>query len=290
MRRPPHLLVALITAFQESGELALDDHAHNVGHLMQRGVEGFLVGGSAGEGPYLESDERRLLVAGARGVAGGEAYIIGATAAQSTRQASRQVAEIADGGADAALVVTPTTLVRGNQVAIHRFYTEVADASPIPTLLGSVPRVNGYELPVDVVAGLAAHPNIIGMKDDGGRPYRMQEVARNVDPGFMQFGAASATIAPSLAAGAFGAITDSTNYLPEQIDYLVASARHAEPGVDAQQSMITAITKVVEAHGVVGTKAAAVMSGMRSSSVRRPLLPLDSAAVAAIRAAISTPV
>jgi dihydrodipicolinate synthase/N-acetylneuraminate lyase len=283
MRQPPHLLVALITAFKEDGDLALDDHAHNVAHLMERGVEGFLIGGSTGEGPYLEEGERQQLVATAREVAGEDAFLMGATAAQSTRAASLQIDEIAAGGADAALVLTPTSLVRGNHVAVRRFYAEVADASPIPVLLYSVPRVTGYELPVDVIASLASHPTIIGLKDSGGRPYRMQEVANSVAADFIQFAGASAAIAPSIAAGAYGAITASTNYIPVRIDYLVESARHAEGDVEGQQAAIAAVTKVVELHGVVGTKAAAVLSGMRSASVRRPLVALDSSAVAEIR-------
>lgn len=290
MQQPPRVLVALITAFAENGDLALDSHAHNVRHLLDRGIRGFLIGGSTGEGPYLDDGERTALVATARATAGDEVYIMGATAAQSTRGAIRQIREIAEGGADAALVLTPTSLIRGNHAAVHRFFVEVADASPIPMLMYSVPRVTGYELPVAVIAALAGHPNVIGLKDSGGRPYRMQEVARNVDSGFMQFAGASAAIASSIAGGGYGSITASTNYLPEQIDYLVAASRRGDKELDTLQTTVTSITKVVEAHGVVGTKAAAVVSGMRSDRVRRPLIPLDHAAFEEIRRVVPPPI
>ncbi len=283
MNTPPHVLVALITAFDAGGEIALDDHAHNVAHLVERGISGLLIGGSTGEGPYLEPGERTILVSRARQVAGNEAYIVGATAAQSTRLARGQIFEIAEGGADAALVLTPTSLIRGNHAAVHQFFAEVADASPIPILMYSVPRVTGYELPVAVIAALAGHPNVIGLKDSGGRPYRMQEVARSVDPAFFQFAGASAAIASSIAGGGYGSITASTNYLPEQIDRLVTMARNGDRELESRQVAVTTITKVVEAHGVVGTKAAAVISGMRSARVRRPLMQLDQAAFEEIR-------
>lgn len=289
MNTPPHVLVALITAFDTGGEVALDDHAHNVAHLMERGVRGFLIGGSTGEGPYLEQGERTLLVSRAREVAGPEAYVVGATAAQSTRLARSQIFEVATGGADAALVLTPTSLIRGNHAAVHQFFVEVADASPIPILMYSVPRVTGYELPVAVIAALAGHPNVIGLKDSGGRPYRMQEVARSVDPSFFQFAGASAAIASSIAGGGYGSITASTNYLPEQIDELVGMARRGDRELDSRQNAVSAITKVVEAHGVVGTKAAAVVSGLRSDRVRQPLMPLDQAAFEEIRRVVPRP-
>jgi len=287
MRQPPHVLVSLITAFDKDGDLALEDHAHNVSHLMERGIDGFLIGGSTGEGPYLEEGERRRLVAATREVAGEEAFVMGATAAQSTRAASRQILEIADGGADAALVLTPTSLVRGNHAAVHDFHVEAADASPIPVLLYSVPRVTGYELPVETIASLAQHPSIIGLQDGGGRPYRMQEVAYNAGSGFLQFAGASAAIAPSVTAGGYGAITASTNYLPREIDLLVESARGDNRDTEDLQKNITVMTRVVESHGVVGTKAAAVAAGLRSEGVRRPLRPLGAEAVAVIRDALA---
>jgi 4-hydroxy-2-oxoglutarate aldolase len=289
VQQPPRVLVALITAFAANGDVSLDDHAHNVRHLLDRGIRGFLIGGSTGEGPYLDEGERTELVATTRDVAGAEVYVMGATAAQSTRGAISQITEISEGGADAALVLTPTSLIRGNHAAVHRFFVEIADVSPIPILMYSVPRVTGYELPVAVIAALAGHPNVIGLKDSGGRPYRMQEVARSVDNSFMQFAGASAAIASSIAGGGYGSITASTNYLPEQIDYLVAASRRGDRDLDTLQSDVTAITKVVEAHGVVGTKAAAVASGMRSDRVRRPLVPLDQAAFAEIRSVIPSP-
>lgn len=276
----------MITAFDRSGDLALADHDHNVRHLIDHGIEGFLIGGSTGEGPYLETGERETLVAATRTAVGDERYVMGSTAAQSTRAAIAQVAEVEAGGADAVLVLTPTSLVRGNHTAVHEFFVEVANASPLPVYLYSVPRVTGYELPVELVVSLATHPNIVGLKDSGGRPYRMQEIRNGAGPEFIQFCGASAAIAQSIAGGGFGAITASSNYLPERIDFLVASARAASTDVPEQQEAVTRITKVVESHGVVGTKAAAIMTGMRSDAVRRPLAPVTGLAVDEIRAAL----
>ena len=285
MRTPPRLLVALVTAFSTSGELAFEDHAHNVALLAGRGIEGFLIGGSTGEGPYLEIGERRELVRCTRQTFGESIYVMGATAGQSTRAAIRHVGEIADGGADAALVLSPTSLVRGNHRAVLQFFVDVADAAEIPILLYSVPRVTGYELPVDVIAQLATHPNVFGMKDSGGRPYRMQEVGRSVGPDFLQFCGVSAAIGQSMAGIGYGAITASTNYLPEAIYELVAAANDGKH-TTGLQTQITDTTRVVEAHGVAGTKAAAILAGLRGETLRRPLMALSVEAEREIAAAL----
>ena len=59
---------ALITPFTRSGVLDEDAHVHNVVHLERSGVTGFVLGGSTGQGPYLEAGERARLVGATRAV------------------------------------------------------------------------------------------------------------------------------------------------------------------------------------------------------------------------------
>ena len=129
MRLSPHFMPALITPFDDVGNIIFEAHAHNLRVQTERGVGGFVLGGSTGEGPYLEKGERALLLAEARVELGDEPYLVSGVAAQSVRQANSQVEEGATGGADAALVLTPTSLARGNHSAVMRFYSAVAEAA-----------------------------------------------------------------------------------------------------------------------------------------------------------------
>src|SRR5204863_1304858 len=77
-------------------------------------------------------------------------------------------ARAARAGADAVLVRTPAFFkTQMTADAFVRHYTAVADASPVPVLLYNVTMFTGVNLPVDAVATLAAHPNILGMKESG---------------------------------------------------------------------------------------------------------------------------
>ena len=58
------------------------------------------------------------------------------------------------------------------------YYRAVADASPLPVLLYSVPACTAYELPMELAAQLAQHPNIIGIKDSSNNPTRIGEIVR----------------------------------------------------------------------------------------------------------------
>jgi 4-hydroxy-tetrahydrodipicolinate synthase len=109
---------ALITRFDDDGEIDVVAHAHNVSVANAVGARGVLIAGSTGEGPYLEPGERTTLVAAAR-APDADITIICGISAESDRQALRQIHDAANGGANAALVATPGTLVRNR---MHQRY------------------------------------------------------------------------------------------------------------------------------------------------------------------------
>lgn len=275
MRIPPNVMPALVTPFTATGELNEAAHRHNLATLQARGCLGFLVAGSTGEGPYLEAGERRRLLSAARDELGSDPFLLGGIVGESVRQAMAQVAELTEGGADAVLVVTPTSMARGNHPAVIQYYIDVATASPLPVYLYSVPRVTGYEIPVEAVVTLATHPNIFGMKDSGARPVRIKEIARRLDDPFLMFAGASIALAPSMAAGGYGAINASGNYASELISELVAASAVLHADAEEHQARLTMIVKEVESFGLPGTKAAANARGLHAGFPRRPLLPLS---------------
>ena len=271
MHQPPRLVPALITPFTTHGEIELDSHAHNVATLAGRGITGFLIAGSTGEGPYLEQGERTRLVTTA-GEAAPRAFLLCGIAAESLRGALGQAEEAAAGGADAVLALTPTALVRGRHDLVARFYSDLADKSPLPLFLYSVPRVTGYELPTDVVTGLRGHPAIAGMKDSGGQPVRIPAMLNGAPEGFFMYTGSTPAITLSIAAGARGAITASANYAAELVLDVVRAAVRSPRSAAASQALLLEVAAAIEQHGIGAVKAAAGMVGLRPGTVRKPLI------------------
>ncbi len=110
MTNPPHYMPALVTPFTSRGGVDTKAFRGNVRHLAETGMTGFLIGGSNGEGPYLEPGERLKLV---KSVRRRKAHLMMGIAGESTRMALSQVAEAEEGKADSILVVTPTASARG---------------------------------------------------------------------------------------------------------------------------------------------------------------------------------
>jgi 4-hydroxy-2-oxoglutarate aldolase len=275
------VITALITPFSDVGDLDPAAHAYNLALQWDRGVRGFLIAGSTGEGPYLEPGERRILVETARRALP-EAYLVAGVAAESLRLARLQAAEAGDGGADALLVLSPTSLARGDTDAMARFFADLAEVTPRPLLLYSVPKYAADEIPVEVAAGAAGLPGILGMKDSGGDPRRIAALAAATPPAFLLFTGSSTALATSIQAGAYGAITASGNYAPG----LVGRAVGAGSG-DAATEALASLAAAVEAYGIPGIKAAAEATGLVAGPPRRPLVPLDGEARARITAALA---
>jgi len=272
MLPPPDYMPALITPFTRSGEIDTRAHTVNLKTLAGAGIGGFVIGGSNGEGPYLEPGERqRLVKAGRRR----KAHFMVGIAAESTRVALEQVEEAIEGGADSVLVMTPTTLTRGQDEAVLRFYRAIADASTVPVFLYSVPSVTAYSLPLELVWRLSRHDNIVGMKDSSGDVVRLQSIIDAAPSEFILYSGSSRALTAAMAVGCHGAITGSGNYVPELVLQTLAAAKADPVQARKLQKRLSAVSADVEAHGVPGVKAAAKAAGLDPGHPREPLTRLS---------------
>jgi dihydrodipicolinate synthase/N-acetylneuraminate lyase len=279
MLPPPEYMPALITPFTRVGDIDIEAHNTNLGLLSEAGIEGFVIGGSNGEGPYLEPGERQRLVRAGRRR---KAHFMVGVAAETTRMALNQVKEAADGGADTILVMTPTTMSRGRDDAVLRYYRAIADASPLPMFLYSVPGVTAYNLPVDLVAKLSRHENIVGMKDSSGDVVRLQSIIDVTPAEFILYSGSSRALTAAIAIGCHGAITGSGNYVPDLVLRTLAAAKESPAKARRLQKQLSEISAYVESHGVPGVKAAAKAAGLEAGHPRAPLARLSQGAETSI--------
>jgi 4-hydroxy-2-oxoglutarate aldolase len=162
---------AITTPFYPDGRLYLKKLEHNVDRYSRTPVAGMVVLGSTGEAVHLGDEEQREVLRLAASVAA-ETKVLVAGVGQESAERTLALAECAaEAGYDVALVRTPSYYrpqMQAKPEAIVAYFRFVADRSPLPVLLYSVPPYTAYDLPVEAVAGLASHPNIIGIKESSG--------------------------------------------------------------------------------------------------------------------------
>nr|XP_034988758.1 4-hydroxy-2-oxoglutarate aldolase, mitochondrial isoform X2 [Zootoca vivipara] len=206
---------------------------------------------------------------------------------RATRGTIEMTAQMADKGADAALVVTPCYF-RGSMTsaALIHHYKQVAEASPIPVILYSVPANTNLELPTDVVLSLAQHPNIVGIKDSGGNITRLGLlVHRTQHEDFQVLGGSAGFLLASYIVGAAGAICALANVLGSpvcQIEQLCCAGSWDEARA-LQHRLIEPNIAVTSKFGVPGLKQAMEWFGFNGGFCRSPLLPLSEAQVRELR-------
>jgi 4-hydroxy-2-oxoglutarate aldolase len=275
----PDYMPALVTPFTKRGEVDVNAHTHNVRMLAEDGIEGFLLAGSTGEGPYVELGERAKLI---KAVRRRKTHLMCGIAAESTRVGLAQLAEAVDAGADGVLVLTPTSLARNRHEAVHRYFQTLADHSPVPMFLYSVPVFTAYSLPVDIVARLARHKNIVGMKDSSGDVVRLQSIIDATPGSFVLYNGSSKALTAAMAIGCHGAITASGNYAHSLVLRVMKAAKADPAQARRLQKRLSALSGDVESHGAPGVKAAAKAAGLKPGYPREPLTRLSAGAETSI--------
>ncbi len=168
---------AVTTPFYPDGSLYLRKLEHNMERYGRTPVAGVVVLGSTGEAVRLDDAEaRETLRTAALAIAPEKVLVAGV--GQGSALATIRMAEFAaKAGYDAALVRTPNYYgPHMTPLAMLTFYRTVADHSPIPVVLYSIPKFTHYDLLPELIAELAYHPNIIGLKDSSGSVERIAAV------------------------------------------------------------------------------------------------------------------
>jgi 4-hydroxy-2-oxoglutarate aldolase len=271
------IIPALTTPFDENGALALDRLRQNIVRYNATGLSGYLAAGSTGETPFLDRAEFEQLLSAVRETAAQGRILVAGTGVDSVGETISRTEFAAKLGYHFALVCPPCFYkpMMTPQVLVEH-YRRVADVSRIPILLYSVPQFTGVALEVDMVARLAVHPNIAGMKDSSGNVDRLGQILALVPDNFHVMTGASTTIYPSMVLGAKGAILALADFVPEACVavYDATAAKESAKALELQRRMIPASKKIVGKFGISGVKYAMDCLGYYGGPARRPLLPL----------------
>ena len=163
------IFTPITTPFYPDGNIYFKKLEANVERYSKTPVTGVVALGSTGEAVMLSDQERRDVLKSTRDAAAPNKVLIAGTGSESAIDTLKLTEYAAELGYDVALVRTPFYYKKQMQPAnILAFYRTVADRSPLPVMIYSVPPFTAYDIPVELVIELADHPNIIGMKESGG--------------------------------------------------------------------------------------------------------------------------
>ncbi len=224
---------AITTPYYADGQVYFKKLEHNVDRYCRSPLSGLVVLGSTGEAILLSDQERREVLKSARQAAAPDKLLIAGTGVESALETLRLTEYAAEIGYDVALVRTPHYYKDqmnhpANMLAFYRF---VADRSPLPVLIYNFPQATGYDIPAELVVELAAHPNVIGIKDSSGSIEKVQRIAEGT-----RHIRRTATATETQAAVTGRMLTLRSHNCPPLADVGESESPSCEPGADAGRS------------------------------------------------------
>ena len=262
------------TPFDDKGRVDHEQLALNLEKWQKTSLTGFAVLGSNGEAVMLRTEEKLETWKTAGQAIDSDHLFIAGTGCESTLETLELTEKAASLGADAAMVVTPHYYKpRMDYDALVNHYTKVADGSPIPIVLYSVPAFTGIDLGVEIIVTLSRHPNIIGLKESSGNVVKIGQVVAEADNSFQVLAGSGSFLLPALTVGAKGCVAALAAIAPNPLAELMEKFHKGEMETarEIQLCLIPPNGAVTARFGIPGLKAALDLIGMYGGPVRSPL-------------------
>ena len=209
------VLPAIITPFKRNPSMSLDVPGleRNIGFLLSRGIHGIVPCGSTGESATLTFEEHEKVIKVTVEKIDGKIPVLAGTGSNNTAEAVRLTKAAKDIGADGVLVISPYDN-KPNRSGLVKHYEKLADLD-IPVVMYNVPGRTGQNMEPDLIAELAQHPNIVGVKEASGNIGQISRIIEETqDEDFVVISGDDNITLPILALGGSGVISVAANVDP----------------------------------------------------------------------------
>jgi 4-hydroxy-tetrahydrodipicolinate synthase len=230
--------------------------------------------GSSGEAATLTHEEHAEVVRFTVEQARGRLPVIAGTGSNATAEAIRLNREAKRGGAAAALMISPY-YNKPTQEGIRQHYLAIADAVELPVILYNIPGRTNSRIEADTIASLAAHPNIIGLKESDQLDHTL-DVFHQVPPDFEVYSGDDSTTLSVIALGGAGVITTIGNLVPREMADLAAAALAGDfaKARAIQRKLFPLMRTCFTETNPIPLKHALALMGLCRDELRLPLVPM----------------
>ena len=264
------LLTAMITPFKDDLSIDWAGVEKLAAHLVSTGHDGIVVNGTTGEAPTTSDEEKIEIIKVVRKAVAGKAKVVAGAGNNETSHSVEQAEMAADAGADGLLVVTPY-YNKPPQAGIEAHFRAMADATKVPVMLYDIPGRTGVAIEPDTIVKLAAHPNIVALKDAKGDVASTSWVIKRC--GIPVYSGDDILNLPLLSVGAVGFVSVCGHTVGADLRMMLDSwfNGNSQKALEIHQKLLPVFTGTFRTQGAILTKAALTMMGLPGGKVRLPL-------------------
>ena len=272
MRNLEGSIVALVTPFHEDGSVDFEALARLVDFHLQNGTDAILTLGTTGESSTMTDEEDNSVVDAVVKQVAGRIPVIAGSGSNSTATMLDKSLSYQRLGADGLLIITPY-YNKSNEEGIYQHFKVVADAVDIPCILYNIPGRCGCSISLNNMERLAAHKNIMGVKEASGNVTFAAQVAQLLSDEFRMYSGEDALTVPLMSLGASGTISVWADIQPALVHemcraYLDGNVQRAREIQVAAQPLINALFSEVNP---IPVKEALGQMGLLDVHYRLPL-------------------
>lgn len=265
---------ALLTPFDKEDKVNIAVLEEITEYNINKGVDGFYVGGSTAEAFLLTEEERIQVMETVSKVAKGRVTLIAHIGCISTAQAIRLAKVAKDLGYDAISSVSPF-YYKFSFAEIKKYYFDIVDAVDLPMLIYNFPAFSGVNLTVDNISEFLSDERFIGVKHTSSDYFALEQF-KSTYPDKLVYNGFDEMFMAGLAMGADGAVGSTFNLMAEK--FIKIRDLFAENKVEearAVQNEANIIIRALCKVGVMqGEKAVMDALGFDMGPARAPFGPL----------------
>jgi len=282
------LLTAMVTPFDEQGEVDYEQTRKLATALVESGSDGVVVVGTTGESPTLIREEEIRLFAEVKSAIGDRGTVVAGTGSNSTAEAIATTKEAERIGVDACLLVVPY-YNKPSQEGMYRHFKAVAESTSLPCILYNVPARTVVSISAETTIKLSEIDNIIGTKEASGNLDQISRIIDGTGDSFLVYSGNDNDTLPILSLGGYGVISVSSHLVGNRMQEMITSIIEGriERAAQIHRSLLPLFSAMSVVSNPVPIKYALNHIGFRVGAPRLPLTPPDESSARIIEKALS---
>ncbi len=276
MKKFGRLLTAMVTPFDEKGQVDYEQAKKLASALLASGSDGLVVAGTTGESPTLTAAEKLRLFAEVKSAVSGDATIVAGTGNYNTQESIELTGEAEKTGVDACLLTVPY-YNKPNQEGLYEHFKAIASSTKLPCIIYNVPSRTITNLAAETTIRLSKMDNIAGVKEASADLAQIARIIDGVDKKFLVYSGNDADTFPILGLGGYGVIGVITHLVGKQYKQMMDdffAGRIAE-SARLHRSFIPLVNSMFMIGSPMPIKYALNYLGFRVGKPRLPLVVPD---------------
>ena len=275
------VLTAMVTPFTADGGLDLDGAQVLARHLVDAGNDGLVLNGTTGEAPTTTDAEKSDLLRAVVDAVGDRCSVVAGVGTNDTAHSVGLARDAEKAGADGLLLVTPY-YNKPPQAGVLAHSERVASATELPVMLYDIPGRSAIALETSTIVQLAAHPQVVAMKDAKLDLEATSWVLRETDLAY--YCGHDPWTLPLLAVGAVGVVGTSTHFTAGATGRLIEAFLAGDPATARRlhDELLPAYSGIFRNQGTILVKAGLRRLGLPGGPVRLPLVEATEAEAAVL--------